>query len=201
MTRADAVRNRRLLVDAAAAEFAENGTDVSITRIATRAGVGKGTVFRHFDTKEQLLAEVFSDRLEELVAVGRGLTGADDAGAALFEFMRVGVEIHVRDRSFCQAAAELSPSEASVRASRERLAEVTDALVARAREAGSVREDVTGLDVVLLLSGAAQAVLSIGENPRGPLWQRYLALIVDGLRPEGAHPLPVPAPTLGEFTG
>ncbi|AJF67740.1 TetR/AcrR family transcriptional regulator [Streptomyces vietnamensis] len=201
MPRADAVRNRRLLMDAAAAEFAENGMDVSITRIATRAGVGKGTVFRHFDTKEQLLAEVFSDRLEELVAVGRRLTEADDAEAALFEFMTTGVEIHVRDRSFCQAAAALSPSEASVRASRERVAEVADTLVDRAREAGAVRDDVTGLDIVLLLSAAAQAVLSIDEDPQGSLWQRYLALIIDGLRPQGAHPLPVPAPTLGRFTG
>ncbi|MEU8760069.1 TetR/AcrR family transcriptional regulator [Streptomyces sp. NPDC048659] len=201
MTRADAVRNRRLLMDAAAAEFAANGMDVSITRIATRAGVGKGTVFRHFDTKEQLLAEVFSDRLEELVAVGRRLAEAEDAGAALFEFMTAGVEIHVRDRSFCQAAAALSPREPSVHASRERLAEVADLLVGRAREAGAVRGDVTGIDIVLLLSAAAQAVLIIDEDPQGTLWRRYLGVIIDGLRPEAAHPLPVPAPTLARFTG
>ncbi|MCZ0983038.1 hypothetical protein O1L60_39870 [Streptomyces diastatochromogenes] len=54
---------------------------------------------------------------------------------------------------------------------------------------------------MLLLSAAAQAVLSIGEDPQGPLWRRYLALIIDGLRPQGAHPLPVPAPTLARFTG
>ncbi|MFE2109198.1 TetR/AcrR family transcriptional regulator [Kitasatospora sp. NPDC059463] len=200
MKRADAVRNRRLLMDAAAAEFAENGMEASITRIASRAGVGKGTVFRHFDTKEQLLAEVFSDRLEELVEAGRKLADADDPEAALFDFMTVGVEIHVRDRSFCQAAAALSRSEASVRASRERLADVADTLVARAQRAGAVRDDVTGLDIALLLSGASQAVLSIDEDVP-ELWRRYLAMTIDGLRPQNAHPLPVAAPTLDQFTG
>ncbi|MFE3455752.1 TetR/AcrR family transcriptional regulator [Nonomuraea sp. NPDC059194] len=198
--RADAMRNRRLLMDAAAAEFAENGMDVSITRIAWRAQVGKGTVFRHFDTKEQLLAAVFSDRLEELVAAGHRLAQSDDAEAALFEFMTVGVEIQARDRSFCQAAAALSRSEPSVRASRERLAEVADTLVTKAQKAGAVRDDVTGLDIVLLLSAASQAVLSIGEEAPG-LWQRYLGMVFDGLRPQGAHPLPVTAPTLAQFTG
>ncbi|GLF98926.1 TetR/AcrR family transcriptional regulator [Streptomyces yaizuensis] len=200
MTRADAVRNRRLLMDAATAEFAENGMDVSITRIASRAGVGKGTVFRHFDTKEQLLAEIFSDRLEELVAAGERLAESADPGAALLEFMTIGTEIQARDRSFCQAAAALSRCEATVRTSRERLADVADVLVERARAAGAVRDDVTGLDVVLLLSAASQAVLSLsGETPG--LWRRYLAMVFDGLRPEAARPLPVPAPTRAEFTG
>ncbi|MGV9311246.1 TetR/AcrR family transcriptional regulator [Streptomyces sp. NPDC003691] len=200
MTRADAVRNRRLLMDAATAEFAENGMDVSITRIATRAGVGKGTVFRHFDTKEQLLAEIFSDRLEELVAAGERLATADDPGAALLEFMTIGTEIQARDRSFCQAAAALSRSEVTVRTSRERLADVADTLVGRAREAGAVRDDVTGLDIVLLLSAASQAVLSISEEAPG-LWQRYLAMIFDGLSTGPARPLPVPSPTRAQFTG
>ncbi|MEO3973623.1 TetR family transcriptional regulator [Streptomyces sp. CAU 1734] len=200
MTRADAVRNRRLLMDAATAEFAENGMDVSITRIAGRAGIGKGTVFRHFDTKEQLLAEIFSDRLEELVTAGLRLAESDDPAGALFEFMTIGTEIQARDRSFCQAAAALSRSEPAVHASRERLADVAETLVAGARRAGAIRDDITGLDIVLLLSAASQAVLSISEDAPG-LWRRYLAMIFDGLRPQSARPLPVPAPTRAQFTG
>ncbi|MER5769143.1 TetR/AcrR family transcriptional regulator [Streptomyces sp. NPDC001985] len=200
MTRADAVRNRRLLMDAAAAEFAENGMDVSITRIATRAGIGKGTVFRHFDTKEQLLAEIFSDRLEELVAAGLRLAESEDPAGALFEFMTIGTEIQARDRSFCQAAAALSRSESAVRASRERLADVAGTLTARAQRAGAIREDITGLDIVLLLSAASQAVLSVSEEAPG-LWQRYLALVFDGLRPGNSGTLPAPAPTRDQFMG
>ncbi|GAA0921547.1 TetR/AcrR family transcriptional regulator [Nonomuraea longicatena] len=186
-------------MEAAAAEFAENGMDVSITHIAARAGVGKGTVFRHFDTKDELLAAVFSDRLEELVTAGVRLSGSDDAQAALLEFMTIGVELQAHDRSFCQAAAVLSRSEPSVRAWRERLVEVADTLVERARTAGAVREDITGLDVVLLLTAASQAVLSVGQDTPG-LWRRYLGVIFDGLRPQAAHPLPVPPPTLTQFT-
>ncbi|MFE0426448.1 TetR/AcrR family transcriptional regulator [Streptomyces sp. NPDC058953] len=200
MTRADAVRNRRLLMDAATAEFAENGMDVSITRIAARAGVGKGTVFRHFDTKEQLLAEIFSDRLDELVAAGERLAAADDPGAALLEFMTIGTEIQARDRSFCQAAAVLSRCEPTVRTSRERLADVAGTLVTRAQHAGAIRDDVTGLDIVLLLSAASQAVLSLGDETPG-LWRRYLSMIFDSLTPGAARPLPVPSPTRAQFTG
>ncbi|MER8236486.1 TetR family transcriptional regulator [Streptomyces sp. NPDC094049] len=200
MKRADAVRNRSLLIDAATAEFAEHGMDVSITRIAQRAGIGKGTVFRHFDTKEQLLAEIFSDRLEELVMTGLRLSLSDDPEAALAEFMRAGVELQARDRSFCQAATALSPSEASVRASRERLAEVADILVTRAQRTGAVRADVTGVDIVLLQTAASQAVLSIADGAPG-LWQRYLGVILDGLRPAAARALPVDAPALPQFTG
>ncbi|MFC4009225.1 TetR/AcrR family transcriptional regulator [Nonomuraea purpurea] len=77
--RADAVRNRRLLLDAAAAELAEHGTEVSIARIAARAGIGKGTVFRHFATKEQLVAAIFSDRLDGLTAKGEALLNSPTA--------------------------------------------------------------------------------------------------------------------------
>ncbi|WP_197356530.1 TetR/AcrR family transcriptional regulator, partial [Streptomyces clavuligerus] len=189
MKRADAVRNRSLLIDAAAAEFAEHGMDVSITRIAQRAGIGKGTVFRHFDTKEQLLAEIFSDRLEELVMTGLRLSLSADPEAALAAFMRAGVELQARDRSFCQAATALSPSEASVRASRERLAEVADILVTRAQRTGTVRDDVTGVDIVLLQTAASQAVLSIADGSP-ELWDRYLGVILDGLRPAAARALP-----------
>ncbi|EDY49823.1 TetR-type regulator [Streptomyces clavuligerus] len=194
------MRNRSLLIDAAAAEFAEHGMDVSITRIAQRAGIGKGTVFRHFDTKEQLLAEIFSDRLEELVMTGLRLSLSADPEAALAAFMRAGVELQARDRSFCQAATALSPSEASVRASRERLAEVADILVTRAQRTGTVRDDVTGVDIVLLQTAASQAVLSIADGSP-ELWDRYLGVILDGLRPAAARALPVGAPTLPQFTG
>ncbi len=73
--RADAARNRRLLLAAAADEFAERGLDASVADIARRAGVGKGTVFRHFATKDDLLAAIVIDRVRELDAVGERLLG------------------------------------------------------------------------------------------------------------------------------
>ncbi|MEX3104945.1 TetR/AcrR family transcriptional regulator [Streptomyces sp. V2] len=200
MVRADAARNRRLLMDAASAEFAEHGMDVSIARIATRAGVGKGTVFRHFETKEQLLAAIFCDQIDAIAATGAKLVDAHDPGAALFEFMARGVEVQAHDLSFCQAAAALSHSEASVRTSIRRLEDMADRLTGRAQQAGQVRDDVSGADIVLLLTAASQAPLPLGDIQPG-LWRRYLGVIFDGLRPQCASPLPVPAPRLSYSTG
>src|SRR5258708_36935827 len=82
--RADAERNRRLLLDAAAEAFAEHGLDVSVGEIARRAGVGQGTVFRRFPTKEHLIAAVVVDRMHQASARGRGAPPPPAPGAAGF---------------------------------------------------------------------------------------------------------------------
>ena len=191
--RADAVRNRRLLLDAAAAEFAEHGTEVSIARIAARAGIGKGTVFRHFATKEQLMAAIFGDQLDRLSDQGEALLASADPGAALLGFMAGGVELQAADRSFCQAVTANTRQDPQIRAASDRLVAVADALTANARRDGAVRDDVTGHDIVLLINAVSQATAPLGDAVPG-LWRRYLSLIFDGLRPEVARPLPVPAP-------
>ncbi|GCE00298.1 TetR/AcrR family transcriptional regulator [Embleya hyalina] len=192
--RADAAHNRRALLDAASATFAEEGMDASIARIAARAGIGKGTVFRHFATKQHLVVAIFCDRLDRLADLGAELSTAPDPAAALSEFMTVGVEQQASDRSFCQAATGDTRNDPAVRAASVRLAEVAETLTARARDAGSIRADVTGQDVVLLLGAACQAAAPVAATAP-ELWRRYLALIFDGLRPQAAHPLPHPAPT------
>ncbi|NUP65802.1 MAG: TetR/AcrR family transcriptional regulator [Nonomuraea sp.] len=187
--RADAVRNRRLLLDAAAAEFAEHGTDVSVARIAARAGIGKGTVFRHFATKDQLMAAIFADQMEALAAKGDTLAEGPDSGQALLAFMAAGVEL----RSFCHALAPGMREDPQIRAASDRLVAVARSLTARARRDGIVRDDVTGEDVVLLINAASQAAAPLGEAA-AELSRRYLGVIFDGLRAEGARPLPVPPP-------
>jgi len=197
--RADAARNRRLLLDAAAGTFAEYGMEASIAQVAARAGVGKGTVFRHFASKEYLVAAILADHLDELAATGTALLDADDPTAALLEFMTAGVERQSVDRSFCQATTGAVRGEPQVRAASERLAKVAEALTDRARRQGAVRDDVTGHDVVLLISAAYQVTAPL-QSADPALWQRYLALIFDGLRSEAAHPLPHPAPGRDQFT-
>jgi AcrR family transcriptional regulator len=196
--RADAAHNRRALLDAAAATFAEQGMDASIAQIAARAGIGKGTVFRHFATKRQLVAAILGDQLDELAAAGAALLDAADPESALLEFMATGVGMQARDRSFCQAATGVVRSDPEVRAASTRLSEVAEALTDRARRQGTVRGDITGHDIVLLLGAACQAAAPIGDVAPG-LWRRYLSVIFDGLRPEAAHPLPHPAPTSAQF--
>jgi AcrR family transcriptional regulator len=189
--RADAARNRRLLLAAAADEFAERGLDASVADIARRAGLGKGTLFRHFATKDGLLAAIVLDRTDELTALGERLLDAADPGAALLEFLTVAADQQQqRDLSFLQGAGELN---ADVNRARERMFRAVHKLVDRAREHGAVRTDVTGADVILLMCAPNYVTSYVSDAPPG-LWRRYLSIIFDGLRPEGAHPLPHPPP-------
>jgi AcrR family transcriptional regulator len=189
--RADAARNRQLLLAAAADEFAERGLDASVADIARRAGIGKGTVFRHFATKDDLLAAIVLDRIEALNAVGEGLLDAADPGAALLEFLTAAAhQRQQRDLSFLQEAGELN---AEVSRVRSQMFRTVHTLVDRAREHGAVRADVTGTDVILLMC-APNYVAGYVPDASPDLWRRYLAIIFDGLRPEGAHPLPQPPP-------
>ncbi|WP_433254459.1 TetR/AcrR family transcriptional regulator [Streptosporangium sp. CA-135522] len=191
--RADARRNRQLLLEAAAAEFAEHGMEVSIARIAARAGVGKGTVFRHFATKEQLIIAIFGGQLDRLAAKGAELLSCADSEQALLVFMSDAINLQIADRAFCQAVTAELRRDPQLRAAGDRLAMAAGALIARAQADGVVRDDITGHDVVLLINAVAQATTPLGDTIPG-LWQRYLSLVLDGLRPQAARPLPVPAP-------
>jgi len=199
MPRADATRNRRLVIDAAAAELAEHGLDVSIARIASRAGVAKGTIFNHFPSKEDLVAAIFCDQLATLTATGEALLEQADPKAALLEFMTAGAELQAGDRALCQAAATISRDHPAVRAASEQLVDVAERLTARARQANTIRNDITGHDIVLLLA-APTGIATPVAAARPDLWRRYLHLILDALAPEAAHPLPTAAPTTRDFT-
>jgi AcrR family transcriptional regulator len=179
--RADAVRNRRLVLSAAADAFAEHGMDVSIAEIAKRAGVGKGTVFRHFATKEDLLAAIACDRFAELIAVAESLLDADDPDAAIRDLMAAGAEMHARDRTFSQISTREFMADPDVRAASERLTRVVDRLAKRAHAEGSLRSDLAGRDVRALMSGVCVAAgqFAASEPER---WRRYLDVVFDGMR-------------------
>ena len=189
--RADAARNRALLLAAAEEEFAERGPSASVADIARRAGVAKGTVFRHFPTKEDLIASIVSGHIAVLADAARGLADSPDPGAALLEFLTIAADQRQRhDLTFLQSASDGDPRVAEVR---DALHANLETLVDRARTAGAIRADITEADVFLMMC----APIHIVENLSAPaplLWQRYLAIIFDGLRPDGAHPLPQPAP-------
>lgn len=193
--RADAVRNRQLLLRAAAGAFAERGTDVSVAEIAQRAGIGKGTVFRHFPTKEDLLAAITGEMIDRLVDIGDSLSVAEDAAAALLAFMTAGVEVLAADRAFGEVVGRPVLRHPDVVAGIERLREVADTLADRARSQGAIRQDITGQDIVLLLGGVHQTAAPL-MDAEPDLWRRYLALVFDGMRAEAARPLPQPAPRL-----
>lgn len=190
--RADAARNRELLLRAAEEVFAEHGLDAAVAEVAARAGVGKGTFFRHFANKDELIATIVRTHVEALDAIGRELLEADDPGEALMSFLStVAQRQQERDLSFLLPASESDPEIAALR---ERLFDTIGALVDRAKEVGVLRSDITGIDVILLSCAPNHVVAYLGEAPP-ELWRRYLAIIFDGLRPAGAHTLPTPPPS------
>lgn len=191
--RADAARNRESLLAAAEQEFAERGLSASVADIARRAGVAKGTVFRHFATKEDLIASIVCAHIATLTKAARRLSDAADPGTALLEFLTIAADQRQQhDLTFLQSASESDPRVSEVR---DELHSALGTLVGRAHQSGAIRPDVTETDVFLLMCAPVHVVENLAA-PKPLLWKRYLAIIFDGLRPEGAHPLPQPAPEL-----
>ncbi len=109
--RADAERNRRRLLDAAEALFRERGLDVGVAEIAERAGVGRGTLFRNFPSKEDLIAAIVVERMHEATAYTRTMLDAPDAGEALFGFLEEMVGRQQLDRCLFDAVADSVPGQ------------------------------------------------------------------------------------------
>ncbi len=192
--RADAARNRELLLAAAEAEFAERGDEASAASIARRAGVAKGTVFRHFATMDELIAAIVAKRLAHLTALAREQLDSDDPAAGLYRFLIVAADQRTQlDLRFLMSVS----NDCTAACVRDELHGEVVRLVDRAQASGALRADITGTDVFLLMCSPLHAVENLPGPPRPNLWRRYLDLIFDGLRPQGAHPLSEPAPDWG----
>ncbi|MCO5998337.1 TetR/AcrR family transcriptional regulator [Actinoallomurus rhizosphaericola] len=187
--RADALRNRARVLEAAEAVFAEHGTTASTEQVARRAGLGVGTVFRHFPTKEALLEAVFVARLDRLATEADGLMSAEDPGEAFFGFFArvVGHAATKNALSAALAEAGVDVRESTAETGRE-LRRALGALLGRAQEAGAVRPDVGLPEILTLLVGASQAAEHVGGDAE--VWTRALAVVFDGLRaaPAGSDP-------------
>jgi len=176
--RADAQRNLDRILEAAADAFAEVGPDVTIDEIARRAGVGHGTVFRRFPTKEALRAAIVRMRVEELLARAGELLERDDPGAAFEEFVWTAAECARRDRALFEGL-ETCP-DAGVLECKAELHELGDELIRRAHRAGAIRRDLDTRDVGGLVGAAVQASVR-ADDPDA--WRRYVRVVLDGLRP------------------
>jgi AcrR family transcriptional regulator len=177
--RADARRNRDSILEAAFEAYAELGPEVTMDEIARRAGVGHGTVFRRFPTKDALRAAVIGARLEELLARARALLDDVDAGAALEEFVWAAAESCRRDRAFFEGI-ERCAAFAEVAEAKQELHDTVGRLIRRAQSEGAVRRGLDARDVGALVGAAIQASLHAG---RDDAWRRYVQVVVDGLRP------------------
>jgi AcrR family transcriptional regulator len=198
--RADAERNRRRVLDAAQALFGERGLDVGVGEIAQRAGVGRGTLFRNFPTKEHLIAAIVVERMNEAIARGRELLAADDPGVALYDFLEDTVGRQQADRALFEAVEETFLANPGIRAAHAEVIEVLDALLERAQRAGAVRTDVGAVDVLMLLKGVCQAATAFSHIDPG-IAARQLDLVHAALTPPSgnAQALRGRAPTLNDI--
>jgi AcrR family transcriptional regulator len=179
--RADAARNERRLLEVAAEEFARDGADVPTEQIASRAGVGVGTLYRHFPTRRALLAAVMADRFRQLAVRAEELASLPDPGQAVRAWL---AEMVATMGSYEGLGAQA----AAIIAAEERAAEPCAAmhasfgrLVYRAKQAGQLRRDVSVEDLLLFANCAAWG----GQQVRGgrAYSERLLALMLEGIQP------------------
>jgi AcrR family transcriptional regulator len=181
--RADAKRNRDLLVAAAEAVFTEHGSDASLEEIARRAGVGIGTLYRHFPTRDDLLAQVIDDSNAAIIARAQELLDAPSPLLALTRWLEALIEQTATYRGLTEAlAANYAPAEGQcsrLYAACEALTAAGAALVVRAQQAGEIRDDVEPADIVVSANAAAWIAEQTGDAGAA---SRHLALVIDGLR-------------------
>lgn len=177
--RADAQRNLERVLDAAAALFAERGCDVSVDEIALRAGVGHATVYRRFPTKDALIAAVVSKQIRELVAFLQKAIEEPDAGEAFRAFVWHAGELHARDRALYEGFSRCVDMREVAEAKAE-LNGLVEQLIERAQQGGALRPDIAADDVSTLVGAAIRGAF---DSPEPDLWRRYVAVVLDGLRP------------------
>lgn len=180
--RADAQRNRQRILDAAEEIFARDGLSVPVDAVAEQAGVGVGTVYRHFPTKEALFLAIVEDRLFTLIEATR-VTDGDDPGRSFFGFLSIMAEQVSRKHDLFDAmAAEGVDVKTSCGDQMVQLESGIDQLRQRAVAAGAVRDDVSTEQVMGLVIGACMASEHTGLA--GQSCQQLVAIVCDGLRPQ-----------------
>jgi AcrR family transcriptional regulator len=179
--RADAQRNLELILAAAEEAFAEKGHEAGVADIAKRAGVGQATIFRRFETKDDLIAAVFERRLAQIHEAVLAALRKRSAWDGLRELMGMATELQLRDRGFFQAQAERLIDLPHIQAQKQAIREDVSELVARAKAEGSLRKDITPEDIFALAGAAAQAT-SMASSPNPKAAKRYLQVMTDGMR-------------------
>ena len=188
--RADAARNRARVLDAARTAFAEAGLDVGVEEIARRAGVGKGTLYRRFPTKEALVRAIFDGILEDIEALSVETDTVADPGGAFAHFLSGAARMQATNQGFYDVVAYRLGAAALSAEQRTRFLDAAARPLLRAQEAGFVRSDLVPEDVQMMLRmvGATTRPAPDGK-PMGDHWPRFLGLLLDAARPGAATPL------------
>ena len=179
--RADARRNRDRILQSARAAFAESGADAQIDDVARHAGVGVGTVYRHFPTKQALLTELVRQTFRLFTERAREALQAGGEPLALIEgLLRRIAETAAGDAGvqYALASSDAQTARSEAQAEQDELIAVIAELIERARRAGTIRPGIEATDIAMLICGVVSAM---GPRP-GFDWRRHLDLVIDTLR-------------------
>jgi AcrR family transcriptional regulator len=186
--RADARRNREAVMAAAKELFADEGLDAQMPDVARAANVGVGTVYRHFPTKDDLIAALVADRFERLAQKAREAVQAPDAWQALCDFIRFSAQIQADDRGLCEVMGS-RPDVMDAAAQAAGLPELAERLVKRAQRSGELRRDLAWEDIPMIACGLGR-IIHAEAGPATGRWPRLVEIVLDGLRAPGSAKLP-----------
>jgi AcrR family transcriptional regulator len=187
--RADALRNRDLLIAAAAAAFAARGAEVPLEDIARDAGVGIGTLYRHFPTRESIVEAVYRHEIDVLCDSADQLLETMPPDQALAEWMQLFVRHVATKRGMSSLLKPLMSSNASFsEQTRGRASAAASKLLEAGVAAGTVRADVDGADLLRAVGGICMST----DQERSEASQRLVSLLFDGLRHGARAPSPIP---------
>jgi AcrR family transcriptional regulator len=185
--RADARRNREAVIAAAKRLFADQGLDAQMPDVARSANVGVGTVYRHFPTKDDLIAALVAERFERLAQRARDSLQSDDPWQGIADFIRFAAQIQADDRGLCEVMGSRSDvMDTAARAAG--LPELCDALVKRAQKSGHLRRDLTWEDIPMIACGLGP-ITHATVGPAAGRWPRLVEIVLDGLRAPGSGKL------------
>ncbi|MGW3248126.1 TetR/AcrR family transcriptional regulator [Streptomyces sp. NPDC001070] len=191
--RADALRNRQRIVEAARQIFEERGLDAPLDEVAERAGVGAGTLYRRFPSREELVEAAFAQELTQVGAIAEEALVCEDPWLGFTTFVERLCAAMAADRGLGDLLVLRLPTSQTAARSCERQSRAVSELVRRAQEAGALREDFVPEDVLLFLMANA-GVIEVTRDAAPHAWRRLLAFLLEACRPAHSGPLPA-APT------
>jgi len=189
--RSDAKRNRARLVASARELFAARGVDVPAREVARHAGVGVGTLYRHFPERADLVDAVLEESFDELIALAETSLAEGDAWRGFARFVEEALVLHGRNRGLKDVVETHAHGRTRAQEMRKRLRPLIADLVERAQRDGELRSDFTPQDIALLFWGSDRVIDLAGEVAP-ELWRRQLGFVLDGLRASNATPLAAP---------
>jgi AcrR family transcriptional regulator len=185
--RADAERNRAKILEAAADVFAGAGLEATLHDVAAHAGVGVGTVYRRFPDKAALLGALFDDKIRAVIEVAERATAEPDSWAGLVGFLHGLTEMQSHNRGLHEVLNGSEYCRDRVAEARSVFLPLMQRLLARAQADGHVRSDLETSDLTVILL-MVNAVALFSQDVSADLWERYLDLLLDGVRARRGQP-------------